>query len=177
MFQRVILSAFFCVLTLAVAFAQGTIRGTIADKESGEAIIFANVTLEGTSFGTTTDINGFFSLSQVPEGKYQIVSTYLGYDTLRYEVTIKKSQVFYKSLYMNPSSIQLSTVNISGRREQARTEVRVSTINVTPRQIENLPSTGGEADVAQFLQVIPGVVSTGSPRWSNLYSGWFACPK
>lgn len=141
---------------------QGIIRGNIFDQETGEPVIYANVTLEDTEMGSTTNLEGFFSISNVEAGRYMLVATYLGYDTLREEVSLSQGQIVFKSLYMNPSSVELSTVNVSGRKAQARTEVRISTIDITPQQIEALPSTGGEADIAQYLQVIPGVISTGS---------------
>jgi hypothetical protein len=162
MLKRKLYSFLVLIFTVSTIYGQGIIRGKIFDKESGEPILYANVLLEGTTMGTTTDLEGFFSINNVPPGRYLIVSTYLGYDTLREEVSLADGQIIFKNLYANPSSVRLSTVNVSGRREQARTEVRISTIDISPKQIEALPSAGGEADIAQYLQVLPGVISTGA---------------
>ncbi|MBK8081932.1 MAG: TonB-dependent receptor plug domain-containing protein [Saprospiraceae bacterium] len=62
---------------------------------------------------------------------------------------------------MNESSITLGEVKISAAREQAKRTVNISQITVTQKQIKVLPSAGGEADIAQYLQVLPGVVTTG----------------
>lgn len=158
---RVILT-FLVSLFFLNLYGQGIIRGNIFDSESGEPVIYANVLIEGTERGATTDLEGFFTISEVPAGRYTLITTYLGYDTLRTEVSLSGTQIVFKNLYLEPSSVELTTVNVSGRREQARTEVRISTIDISPKQIEALPSTGGEADIAQYLQVIPGVISTGS---------------
>ena len=44
---------------------------------------------------------------------------------------------------------------------EARTETKTSVVNITPKTITKIPSVGGQADLAQYLQVIPGVVFTG----------------
>jgi hypothetical protein len=62
---------------------------------------------------------------------------------------------------MSENSVRLQSVNISARRERSRSEVQVSTVSISPREIKALPSAGGEPDIAQYLQILPGVVSTG----------------
>lgn len=152
----------FSLLGSYFASAQtGTIRGNIYDQESGEPILFANIRLSGTSIGTNSDDNGFFSLNDIPTGTYSLVATYLGYDSLSVTVNLAAGAISYQRLSLQPSAIELSTVDVSGQRERARTEVGVSTLTVTPKQIKSLPSAGGEADIAQYLPILPGIVSSG----------------
>ena len=57
----------FAQLTL---FAQkGSVRGFVYDKENGEPIMFCNVIIEGKSIGASTDVNGFFNITNVPSRK------------------------------------------------------------------------------------------------------------
>ena len=56
-----------------LAMGQGTVKGFLKSKTSGEAVMFASVTLEGTSFGVSTDVEGYYSLSRVPAGNYTLV--------------------------------------------------------------------------------------------------------
>lgn len=151
----------FSLTTLSAQQNGGTVRGNIYDKDSGEPIIYGNVILQGTSMGANTDLDGFFSITNVPEGEYTLVATYLGYDSTSVQVQVKKGGIVYESLLMSPSGVELQTVNVSGRREQARSEVKVSQLRVTPKQIRSLPSTGGEADIAQYLPVLPGIIVSG----------------
>ncbi|TNE59141.1 MAG: TonB-dependent receptor [Bacteroidetes bacterium] len=157
---------FFALLTLPVLlFAQrgggGTVRGNVYDKESAQPIAFATVMIEGASMGTSTDINGFFSISDIPVGQYQLKVTYLGYEDFTTLVMIKSAEIQYQTIYMEESGTSLDEVIISGKKEQARSEVQVSKLTVTPKQIRALPSTGGQADIAQYLTVLPGVIFTG----------------
>ena len=62
---------------------------------------------------------------------------------------------------MKENGINLGVVSVSAARQSARSEVEISKISVTAKEITRLPSIGGEADIAQYLQMIPGIISTG----------------
>ncbi|HMO38172.1 MAG TPA: carboxypeptidase-like regulatory domain-containing protein [Saprospiraceae bacterium] len=138
----------------------GTIRGNVYDKTTGEPILYGSVRLVGTPIGDITDLNGFFSLSVRP-GDYNLVVSYLGYDTASVQVSVQANAVVYQRISLAPASVQLGTVDVSGTREQARSDVQVSKVVVTAQQIKSLPATGGEADIAQYLPVLPGIISSG----------------
>jgi len=151
----------FLVLTTYSSAQKALLRGNVYDKESGEPIGFANVFLENTTKGTTTDLDGFYTLADIEPGNYSLISTFIGYDTARVDVKLTRNDIEYVSLYLSESSVKIGTVNISASRQTDRTEVKISKVSVSQKQIKALPSVGGEADIAQYLQVIPGVISTG----------------
>ena len=154
----------FLLLLLAVSasFGQtGTIKGFVYDEANGEPIIFTNVYLYKTTFGAATDVNGYFIITKVPEGEYTLYVTYLGYDTLKVPISLEAGAVVSKQLQMKSSAIDLETINISAEYQEARTETKTSVIKITPKDIGQIPSIGGQPDLAQYLQVMPGVVFTG----------------
>jgi len=155
-----ILGLFFGLLGGTIA-QKGTVRGNVFDKDTGDPIMFGNVYLEGTSLGANTNIDGFFSISNVPAGTYKLAASYLGYDSTSVEVTVREGSIKYEKLYLTSSGVELETVVISGKREESKKEVQISTVRVTAAQIKALPTIGGEADIAQYLTVIPGVIVTG----------------
>jgi len=161
-FVPVVFVTLFSTFFATEIFGQnGTLRGHIYNESTGEAISFGNVILSGTDIHTITDLDGFFIFSEIPAGTYDLKAFFYGFDTLATSVTLQADQVKYLKLFMTESSIQLQTINVSASMEQRRNEVNVSRITVTPKQIKALPSTGGEADIAQYLMVLPGVISTG----------------
>lgn len=143
------------------SFGQGTIRGNVFDKATGDPVSFANVFLEGTQIGVNTDLNGFYTIPQVEGGNYVLMATFIGYDTARVDISISAGQVITQQLFIEDAGLQIAEVSISAEREIARNEVKISQLSVTPKQISMMPSTGGEPDIIQYLQVLPGVVSTG----------------
>ncbi|MEZ5032191.1 MAG: TonB-dependent receptor [Saprospiraceae bacterium] len=155
------LSALFFLSFGSLIAQDGVIRGTVIDDANGDPIAFATVRVLNTTFGVNTDINGFFSISGLQEGTYQVVATYLGYDSLLIEVPLKKNELRSIRFLLKESVLQLETVNVSAAREAAKTQVQVSKILVSPKQIRSLPSTGGAPDIAQYLPVLPGIIFTG----------------
>jgi hypothetical protein len=149
--------------TLTAVFAQknAIIRGNIYDKNGGQPVPFANVILRGSAQGATTDLNGFYQISNVKAGDYTLFVSFIGYDSLEQKVTVSAGEIAYKSFYLSEASTNLETVEISARREERRATTLVSKITVTQKEIKSLPSTGGEPDIAQYLTVIPGVLTTG----------------
>jgi len=155
-----ILSIFFLNLP-GVSAQNGTVRGFVYEKETGEPVIFTNVYLLRTSYGAATDVNGYFAISRVPDGDYTLIVTYLGYDTLREKVSIKGDNVISKKLFLTKAAFNLDAVQITAEREEARSDTRTSVIKLTPKQISRIPTIGGQPDLAQYLQVLPGVIFTG----------------
>jgi len=90
-----------------------------------------------------------------------MVVTYLGYDTLTTILNLKAGDVVNKKFNLVQSSVSLQTVNITAEKVESLTETKTSVINITPKILKRLPSIGGQSDLAQYLQVIPGVVFTG----------------
>ncbi len=150
------------LLSLSALYAQGgIIRGNVFDKESGEPIPFASVGITGTSVGDDTDEAGFFSIAEVPIGLQIITVSFVGYDDFTFEVDVRKGGITYKAVYLLASGIQLDQIEISGKKDQAKTEVQISKVQVTAKQIKSMPTTSGDADIAQFLPVLPGVIVSG----------------
>ncbi len=147
-------------LTL-LAQQKGTIRGFIYDKQNGEPVLFTPVFLKGTQLGALTDVNGFYSISDVPVGNYDLMVSTIGFDTLVVPITILANQVISKQLYVTKTTVNLKAVEVSAEREAQKTEVRTSVTKITPKEIRSVPSVGGEPDLAQYLQVLPGVVFSG----------------
>ena len=152
-----------CALALPLfTLAQtATIRGFVYDQETGEPSIFTNVSLKGTAMGVATDVNGYYSISKIPPGTYTLFITYLGYDSLSKPVTVKADQILTEKLYIKKSSIVMRTFEVSAEKQEAQTQVRMAVTRVEPKQIERMPAVGGEKDLAQYLQMVPGVIFTG----------------
>lgn len=111
--------------------------------------------------GAISDVNGFFSLTDIPVGQYKLVVSLTGYDTWSGDITVKRNEILYQNIYISESGQQLDEITISGKKEQAKSDVQISKLSVTPKQIRSLPSAGGQADIAQYLTVLPGVIFTG----------------
>ncbi|HQV74829.1 MAG: TonB-dependent receptor [Flavobacteriales bacterium] len=159
MFKRFL---FLLVLLPLFSSAQtGTVRGFVYDKATGEPIIFTNVILKGTTIGAATDVNGYYSISKIKPGRYTLEVTYLGYDTAQKSVDVVNGGIITEKLMIGKSAIEIKEFEVRGDKQELQTQVHMGVTKLTPRIIERMPSVGGEADLAQYLQVVPGVIFTG----------------
>jgi hypothetical protein len=156
-----VISFFICVTSSSVHAQTGIIRGFVYESESGEPVIFTNVYLYKTSFGAATDVNGYFSISKIPPGAYILMVSYMGFDTLQIPITIKSNDLITKKLFLKKSTYTLEEINVSAARENKKVEIQTSVIKITPKEIGQIPSIGGQPDLAQYLQVLPGVIFSG----------------
>lgn len=145
------------------AFSQtGVIRGVVYDKKTGEPVIGCNVYLgDGSSWGSATDVNGYFTISKVTPGKYTMIASAVGFQKFTKEVEIIDGKVINDKIYIEEQVVQIDEAVISGARQEMKTQIQTSVIRVTPKQMEKIPSIGSEPDLAQYLQVLPGVIFTG----------------
>ena len=76
----------------ACIYSQNT-TGSISGKIFGnnEPLIGANVIIEGTSMGATSDFNGDYQINDIPLGKYIIRAEYIGYESEKIELYISES--------------------------------------------------------------------------------------
>jgi hypothetical protein len=160
-FSTLLLAVIFAFGTYTVSAQTATVRGFVYLKKTGEPLLFTNVYLENTTYGCATDVNGNFNITHVPEGNYMLVVAYLGYDTLRESITLKKDEILTKKLYVQESSTKLTDVHISGVQQGRQRDPGVSTYVITPKDMKQIPTIGGQPDIAQYLQILPGVVFTG----------------
>lgn len=151
----------FLTISLYSISQTGVVRGFVYEKTNGEPIMFCNVYLKNTTYGGSTDINGFFSMPKVPVGSYTLIATYLGFDTLKMAITIKSGDIITKKLFLEKGAIELQSAQISAEKYESKTEVKTSVVKITPKQLKKMPSVGGAPDIVQYMQIVPGVVFTG----------------
>lgn len=150
------------LICIGMALPAQTIKGSLTEETTGESIPFANVVLDGTRYGNATDINGFFLINKIPEGTYTLRVRYVGYQEYTEQVTVKKGQTITRNISLKAEAKVLRTINVTDNRaEERKMQTQVSVEKISASQIQQMPSIGGTADLAQYLQVLPGINSTG----------------
>ena len=141
------LSFFFaCFLSICSLAAQGTITGTLIDGNSGEPLMFANVSIEGTTTGTDTDFDGKFVI-EVEPGTYTVVASYVGYPTKKMEnVVVKNKEVTYLDFTMTEDAQILEQVVVTGEKIE-RTEVALL---VQQRKADKIQDAISSEEMSRF---------------------------
>lgn len=136
-----------------------TISGTIADDETGENLIGSTVYIKETKQATTTDLEGFFTIS-VPKGSYTLVFKSFGYKDQERLFVVDKSMKLKQKL--TSSTKVLNEVVISGEKQDKNvSDNEMSVFELSSKKIEKVPQVFGEVDVIRTIQLLPGVSTVG----------------
>ncbi|TKJ39927.1 hypothetical protein CEE37_09320 [candidate division LCP-89 bacterium B3_LCP] len=146
--------------TSVSAQIKNPIRGFVVDATSSETLPAANVVIEGTQRGASTNLDGYFVLSNMYPGTYYLVTSYLGYHPKTTAIEVTEDLMEPIRVELVPLSMQLEEVvyaleNV--KEKEARLSPKVSVIPVDVGTIRKMPSLGGEMDVLRTLQMLPGV--------------------
>lgn len=145
-------------LSISVVSQRYTISGYIKDKQTGEELIGANLIVDGTGYGATTNTYGFYTLT-LPEGTYNIRFTYIGYKDL--EKSLKLNKNISINAELESSAFLTDEVVIIGQQNRHVEDSRMSIIRIPVEEIKTLPAFMGEVDVLKTIQLLPGVQGAG----------------
>ncbi|MGB4931642.1 MAG: carboxypeptidase-like regulatory domain-containing protein, partial [Chitinophagales bacterium] len=142
-------------------FAQNkyTLSGYIKDAATGEDLIGANVYVKADVIvGTATNVYGFFSMT-LPEGTYEVVFSYIGYENQVQTVALNSDQRINISLKQGEV---LQEVVIEDERSDANVQsTDMGTVELNIEQIKTIPVLFGEVDILKTIQLLPGVGGAG----------------
>ena len=158
--KYILFACFFFLGILAVA-QNAVIKGFTYDESTGETLPYCTIQLMGTSFGALSDVSGAFLINKIPTGTYTVKVSQLGYIDLFDTVEVSGNATITKRYSISPNSQTLDAVQIVGENTRKEQETRTSVISVTPKDMSKMPAIGGQPDFAQYLQVLPGIISTG----------------
>ena len=105
----------FAILAIASFAQNGVIRGTITD-EIGLGLPGANVIIESLTIGTSTDVNGNFTLKNVPTGEQEVSITFLGYATKKSIINVNDGETVILNVSLEPGILIGEEVLVLGDR-------------------------------------------------------------
>ena len=181
------ITLFICSLTWSQN--KGTVSGIILDKDlNNEPLAFANITLKGTTTGTTTDVEGkYFILTDA--GNYTLVISFLGYETVEILCTIRENETITINKTIGSGSVSLSDVivksTVSREKETALLLEQKKAVEIKQSIGAQEMSRKGISDVEEGLTKITGITKVDSrgifvrgleDRYNNLLINNLAAP-
>lgn len=145
------------------AQAEGIISGKIIDAKSGEAIIGANIILEGTTIGAASDLDGNYSLKNISVGKYNIIVSYISYTkTTAKEVVVTNNTNTVVNISLKPEAIEFSeevvvTAERSEQYEAALLNKRKNSTQISDGISAEQIKRSTDNTTAEALRRVPGL--------------------
>lgn len=143
------------------------LTGIVKDVKSGEVLPFVNVVVRGTTQGSTTNVDGYFTLLNVPSDTSGLEISYIGYKTKMYFLS-PKTPLSNLLIELESQTEILDEFTVTAEHEELlRANEKVSMLKLSPAKIAALPSIG-EKDIMRSFQLMPGV-SAANENSSGLY--------
>ncbi|MEO0469703.1 MAG: carboxypeptidase-like regulatory domain-containing protein [Bacteroidota bacterium] len=149
-------------LILSQASAQnGTLRGKVVNTD-GEPLPGATIYIPGQQKGAYTNESGIYAVPKLEGGTFEVWAIYFGYDTTKQVIELESVGTVTRGFVLQEKMVFTNEVTITGQQTGRinKTQVETGITSISPQEINLLPSLGSP-DLAQYLQVLPGVVFTG----------------
>ncbi len=154
--HRLLVLALVALLLPCLALAQdGKLRGKVSDKETGDALIGATVTIEGSTLGAAADLNGDYIVLRLAPGTYTVKASYIGYAPVAISnIKVSAGQTTTLDFKLPPASVEVGEVNIIAERPLVQRNTP-NTVRVTTREdVQALPIRGTQAILALSAGVV-----------------------
>ena len=167
MLVNILIKIFLSFLPLIAIAENSSINGFIRESETGEPIGYANVFLANTSLGSATNQDGYYVISNIPNGDYVINASMIGFTMHKEDIYFDLNQSIRLDIVLKKEVIQSSEILVTAERQKFQRTVESSQISLDLREINAAPAFI-EPDVFRTLQMLPGV-QTSSDLSSALY--------
>lgn len=126
----------------------GKIAGKVVDSKTKEALIGVNIIIEGTSLGSISDIEGYYTILNIPPGTYVLKASLIGYNTtIIKNIQVQVDLTTKQNFELSETVLEIQEVVITAERPMVQKDLTASTSIVSAEQIETLP-------VREFSQIV-----------------------
>ena len=160
----------FFVFSFFLVQAEGLIRGKIIDGVSQLPLPQANITVNGSYEGITSDEKGEFTLQLSQTGYYTLRISYIGYESkILNDIWVRPNAADYQQVMLYPSVILMDNVEVTYDYFEGNSLNSYSAIGFKNDQIRRAPGAGGE--ITRILNSLPSVASVGENRQDIMVRG------
>ncbi|WFE83004.1 TonB-dependent receptor [Parabacteroides chongii] len=157
-----VLLLFGSFLALTAQAQTGVICGTVTDAKFKEPLIGATVSIEGTTIGAITDIDGNFRIEKVQPDKYTLVASYVSYKTQNIkDVAVVAHQEAVVRIELSDADLQLQNVVVVAQRKLGTETAVLNTVRKSLPVVSGISaqqiSKTQDSDAAEVLRRIPGI--------------------
>ncbi|MCP9290917.1 TonB-dependent receptor [Gracilimonas sediminicola] len=146
------------MLSSGVLYAQtsGTITGTVKDAKTGEPLIGATIILEGTNLGAATNVEGRYTINNIPTKTYNVKASFVGFITeTKFNVVVRSAGNIELNFELKENVSELDEVTVTPNPFEKLETTPLSIQNLSQEEIAAYP--GGNNDIAKVVQSLPGV--------------------
>ena len=155
------LSKYFFIFSINLLLGQGSssVSGFVRNDQTGEPISYANVYISNSTMGAATNRDGYFVITNIPLGIYEINASMMGYGVQKKEIDLSYGEPVRIEIRMKEEALKGSEVLVTAERQKFERSMESSQIALDLREINSAPAFV-EPDIFRTLQMLPGVQTT-----------------
>ena len=162
--KKLFIPILFFISALWASAQNGVIKGRIFDEANNEGIPFANIIIVGTNVGSTSDLDGNFTITGIEPGFVRLQVSYVGFESVvSRDISVSNAKTAFIDIPLKASSTALSEVVVRIDPFQKREDVPLSMQKIGVKEIES--NQGSNRDISRVIQSFPGIGST--PAFRN----------
>jgi iron complex outermembrane receptor protein len=157
LFHKFTISIIHVTIFLSSGFSQNlvTVKGTVFDAQTMARLSGANLIIEEIERGTTSDDDGQFIFSSVPEGEFIISASYVGYRVSKQQLITYNATEISLTLMLMPTILEGQSIEVTATRAvEGQTPVSFSNLSR-----EELSEKYTASDIPMMLDDLPGIYS------------------
>jgi hypothetical protein len=149
----------------------GDIKGFVIDEFSQQPLIGVNIEILNTILGATTNTEGEFTITKIPDGVYNLKFSYIGYqDKFVSDIVVKSSRPAFLEVKLKEAAFESEAITVIGGYFEAENATQPSVLSLNREEIRRFP--GGFEDVVRTVSTLPGVaINTEAGRNDLLVRG------
>ena len=137
-----------------------TISGFVLDASSGETLIGANVYSDSLMLGSSSNNSGYYIITDVPSGVFNLKCSYLGYASWTKKLNVKPNQKIILNIKLKKGLLKTAAIVVSADSiplSEKMFNKKISEVRLSSGQLNAIPQVA-EADLLRSLQTLPGIV-------------------
>ncbi len=159
-----VMFAGFLLVPVEASAQQGSIRGRVFNELTNEPLPFTNIIIYGTTIGSTSDLDGYFTFTGVTPGFVRLQASSVGFESrITEEFMVTNARTANIDIGLREIQVELQTVEVQASQFERREESPVSLRRIGIQEIERSP--GSNRDISRVIQSLPGVAFT--PAFRN----------
>lgn len=149
---------FFCFAEIAAAQTGHTFKGRVIENDAYRTPLYgATIYFPELETGTTTNLSGYFTLEDLPEGEHRLRISFVGYQPQEHTLQIPTDEEPVFALDMDSRLLGELEVLADAEESAQMQQAGLSTIQVSALPLTHIPRLMGEPDLIRMVQNLPGV--------------------
>lgn len=149
---HILLILFFALVAQGHAQKKFSVSGRVLDASTNEPLLFASIIVEGTVYGTTSDLNGYFTLA-LDTNQCILLCSYVGYNEQK--IPLSLTQDVFQTIKLVSFDVMMQDVTVYAYQSSDMEALKGSALSLQSENIKS--STAILPDVLRSVQMLPGV--------------------